>query len=153
MKAAPFSFHRCVFYLSSLSLISQWILQTRTFISSHVVMVVIVLGAPSGKRGDWQWDQIVFSFFASKNGRTTVTECFVFTCLTYRNVQRFRNRSVHELYGLKAVKWAKFLLVLTIPTCWKIKNLWEQNGSTVAHNSHGKRINLTAKRITSRQKE
>ena len=36
-KAAPFSFHRCVFYLSSLSLISQWI-------SSHVVMVVIVLG-------------------------------------------------------------------------------------------------------------
>ena len=36
-KAAPFSFHRCVFYTSSLSLISQWI-------SSHVVMVVIVLG-------------------------------------------------------------------------------------------------------------
>ena len=53
MKAAPFSFHRCVFYLSSLSLISQWILRTRTFISSHVVMVVIVLGAPSGKCGDW----------------------------------------------------------------------------------------------------
>ena len=45
-KAAPFSFHRCVFYLSSLSLISQWI-------SSHVVMVVIVLDAPSGKPGDW----------------------------------------------------------------------------------------------------
>ena len=53
-KAAPFSFHRCEFYLSSLSLISQWILRTRTFIiSSLVVMVVIVLGAPSGKRGDW----------------------------------------------------------------------------------------------------
>ena len=51
-KAALFSFHRCVFYLSSLSLISQRILRTRTFISSHVVMVVIVLGAPSGKRGD-----------------------------------------------------------------------------------------------------
>ena len=33
-KVAPFSFHRCVFYSSSLSLISQWILQTRTFISS-----------------------------------------------------------------------------------------------------------------------
>ena len=52
-KAAPFCFHRCEFYLSSLSLISQWILRTRTFISSHVVMVVIVLGAPRGKRGDW----------------------------------------------------------------------------------------------------
>ena len=51
-KAAPFPFIG-VFYLSSLSLISQWILQTRTFISSHVVKVVIVLGAPSGKRGDW----------------------------------------------------------------------------------------------------
>ena len=51
-KAASFSFHRCVFYLSSVSLISQWICGTRTFISSHVVMVVIVLGAPSGKRGD-----------------------------------------------------------------------------------------------------
>ena len=52
-KAALFSFHQCVFYLSYLSLISQWILRTRTFISSHVVMVVIVLGAPSGKRGGW----------------------------------------------------------------------------------------------------
>ena len=52
-KAAPFSFHQCVIYLSPLSLISQWILRTQTFISSLVVMVVIVLGAPSGKRGDW----------------------------------------------------------------------------------------------------
>ena len=42
-KTAPFSFHRCVFYLSSLSLTSQWILRTQTFISSHVVMLVIVL--------------------------------------------------------------------------------------------------------------
>ena len=43
-KAAPFSFHRCEFHLSSVSLISQWILRIRTFISSHVIMVVIVLG-------------------------------------------------------------------------------------------------------------
>ena len=43
-KAAPFSFHWCVFYSSSVSLIYQWILRIRTFISSHVVMVVIVLG-------------------------------------------------------------------------------------------------------------
>ena len=46
-KAARFSFHRCVFYLSSLSLIPQWILRTRTVISSHVVMVVIELGTSS----------------------------------------------------------------------------------------------------------
>ena len=46
----------------------------------------------------------MFSIFAANNGRTTVTECesFVFTCLTYRNVQRFRNWPVHEFYGLKA---------------------------------------------------
>ena len=66
-KAAPFSFHRCAFYLSSLSLISQWILRTRTFISSHVVMVVIVLGilAENVETGD----EIIF---AANNGRTTV---------------------------------------------------------------------------------
>ena len=52
-KAAPFSFRRCVFYLSSLRLFSQWILRTQTLISSHVVMVVIVLDVPSGKHGDW----------------------------------------------------------------------------------------------------
>ena len=52
-KAATFSFHLCVFYLSSLSLTSQWILRTLTFISFHVVMVVIVLGAPNRKSGDW----------------------------------------------------------------------------------------------------
>ena len=65
-----------------------------------------MLGAPSGKRGDWGWDRIVFSFF---NGRKAVTECesFVFTCLTYRNVQRFRNGPVHEFYGLKASQMSK----------------------------------------------
>ena len=55
-KVAPFSFHRCVYYSSFLNPISQWILWTQTFISSHVVMAVIVLGAPSSKRGDWGWD-------------------------------------------------------------------------------------------------
>ena len=43
-KASPFSFHWCMFYSSSLSLISQWILGTQTFLSSHIVMVLIVLG-------------------------------------------------------------------------------------------------------------
>ena len=34
-------------------------------------------------------------------------ESFVFTCLTYRNVQRFRNGPVHEFYGLKASQMSK----------------------------------------------
>ena len=34
-------------------------------------------------------------------------ESFVFTCLTYKNVQRFRNWSCHEFYGLKASKMSK----------------------------------------------
>ena len=47
----------------------------------------------------------VLVFRRAKNSyRKIVTECesFVFTCLTYRNVQRFRNGPVHEFYGLKA---------------------------------------------------
>ena len=32
---------------------------------------------------------------------------FVFTCLTYRNVQRFRNGPVHEFYGLKPSQMSK----------------------------------------------
>ena len=42
-KASPFSFHRCVFYLSPLSLISKWILRSRTFISSHVVIAGLLI--------------------------------------------------------------------------------------------------------------
>ena len=32
---------------------------------------------------------------------------FVFTCLTYKNVQRFWNGPVHEFYGLKASQMSK----------------------------------------------
>ena len=66
-KAAPFSFHRCAFYSSSVSLISQWILRIRTFIFSLVVMVVIVLGvlAENVETGD---EIKSFSFFAANNG-------------------------------------------------------------------------------------
>ena len=50
----------------------------------------------------------MFSFFAVNNGQTTVnSESFVFTCLTYRNVQRFRNGPVHEFYGLKASQMSR----------------------------------------------
>ena len=50
-KAALFflDFHLCVFYSSPLSLISQWI--PPNSIPFHVVMAVIVLGAPNGKCG------------------------------------------------------------------------------------------------------
>ena len=34
-------------------------------------------------------------------------DSFLFTCLTYRNVQRFRNGPVHEFYGLKASQMSK----------------------------------------------
>ena len=68
-KAAPFSFHRCVFYLSSLSLISQWI-------SSHVVMVVIVLGVLAENMETR--DEIIF---AANNGQTTVAECCILKAL------------------------------------------------------------------------
>ena len=68
-KAAPFYFHRCVFYLSSLSLISQWI-------SSHVVMVVIVLGVLAENMETR--DEIIF---AANNGQTTVAECCILKAL------------------------------------------------------------------------
>ena len=123
-KAAPFSFHRCVFYFSSLRLISQWILRTRTSISSHVVMVVIVLGTPSGKRGDWGWDKIVF--FAANNRRTTVTEC----CLLKALFSLVWHTEIYSVFGMgqsmnsmawKLVKWAKFVLALTNTHMLKIQ--------------------------------
>ena len=71
-----------------------------------------MLGTPSGKvmwRRGMRLNRVMFSFFAANNGRKTVTECesFVFTCLTYRNVQRFRNGPVHEFYGLKPSQMSK----------------------------------------------
>ena len=95
----------CSFSLS-LSLISQWILRTWTFISSHVVLVV-VLGAPSGKCGDGGWDYIVFSFFANNSYKMLHFESFVFTCVKYNYVQHFRNGLIHKFYGLKASQMSK----------------------------------------------
>ena len=154
-KAAPFSFHRCVLYLSSLSLISQWILRTRTFISSHVVMVVIVLGAPSGKRGDW--DEIKS---CSRSSPRTMDECCVLKAL-FSLAWRTKMSSVFgtgqsmNYMAWRLVKLAKFELVLTNTHMLKHQ---ESSGTefqryTVAHNCYGKRINLTVKRKTSRQKE
>ena len=163
-KAAPFSFHRCVFYLSSLSLISKWILRTWTFISSHVVTLSFMVHSarhPSGKRGDWGWDKIVFSFFPANNGWTTVTECCVLKALfllvwhTEMSSVFATGPSMNSM-AWKLVKWAKFVLVLTNTHMLKNRESSEQNFEvTVAHNCHGKKKNLMAKRITrtSRQKK
>ena len=99
------SFHRCVFYLSSLSLISQFNFRTRTFISSHVVMVVIVLGFLAKM---WRLGMRLNRVLVPNNSdRMLRFESFLFNCLTYRNVQHFRNGPVHEFYGLKASQMSK----------------------------------------------
>ena len=114
----------------------------------------------------------MFLFFAANNGRKTVTECesFVFTCLTYRNVQRFRNGPVHDSYGLKASQMSKVhassqeyphveksrifgnrISKVQWPTTVTAKELtsWQKE------KPHGKKNNLMAERITmtSRQKK
>ena len=110
-------------------------------------------------------NRVMFSFFAANNGRKTVTECesFVFTCLTYRNVQRFRNGPVHEFYGLKASQMSKVhassheyphveksgifgtrISKVRWPTTVPAKEL----SSRQKEIPHGKKNNLTAERIT-----
>ena len=65
----------------------------------------------------------MFSFFANNS-----FESFVFTCLTYKNVQRFRNGQVHEFYGLKASQISKVHASShEYPHVEKVKNLHEQN--------------------------
>ena len=90
-------------------------------------------------------------------------ESFVFTCLTYRNVQRFRNGPVHELYGLKASQMSKVcassheyphieksrifgnrISKVRWPTTVTEKELTSRQ----KEKPHGKENNLTTKRIT-----
>ena len=55
-------------------------------------------------------------------------ESFVFTCLVYKYVQRFRNEPVHEFYGLKASQMTRVRASShEYPHVEKIKNLREQN--------------------------
>ena len=114
----------------------------------------------------------MFSFFAANNGRTAVAECesFVFTCLTYRNVQRFRIRPGHEFYGSKASQMSKVhassheyphveksrifgnrISKVLWPTTVTAKELTSRQ----KEKPHGKKNNLTAERIstTSQQKK
>ena len=90
----------------------------------------------------------MFSFFAANNGRTTVTECCVLTCLTYSNVQRFWNGPVHEFYGLKASQMSK------------VRASSHEYPHVEKSRIFGNRISkvrwpttVTAKELTSRQKE
>ena len=84
--------------------------------------------------------------------RTTgeVTECesFVFTCLTYRNVQRFRNGPVHEFYGLKASQMSKVHASShNYPHVEKSRIFGNRISKVRWHTT------VTAKELTSRQKE
>ena len=90
----------------------------------------------------------MFSFFAVNNGQTTVTECCVLTCLTYRNVKCFRNGPVHEFYGLKASQMSK------------VRASSHKYPHVEKSRIFGNRISevqwpttVTAKELTSRQKE
>ena len=95
-------------------------------------------------------------------------ESFVFTCLPYRNVQRFRNGPVHELYGFKASQMSKVcagshkyphieksrifgnrISRVRWPTTVTEKELTSRQKK----NLMAKRKRLMAKRITSRRKE
>ena len=133
-KAASFSFHRRVFYLSSVSLISQWIRGTRTFISSHVVMVGIVLGvlAENVENGDEIKQQ-------------NVTECCVLKAL----FSLFWHTEINSM-ARKLVKWAKFVLVITNTHMLKYQ---ESSGTELRISKVRWPTTVTAKKLTSSQKE
>ena len=96
----------------------------------------------------------MFSFFAANlewtnnSYRMLRFESFVFTCLTYRNVQRFRNGPVHELYGLKASQMSK--------VCASSHEYPHIEKSRIFGNRISKvrwPTTVTEKELTSRQKE
>ena len=61
-------------------------------------------------------------------------ESFVFTCLIYKNVQRFQNGPVQEFYGLKASQMEKLVLVvMNTHILKKIKHLRKQNSKGEAN--------------------
>ena len=62
-------------------------------------------------------------------------ESFVFTCRTYKNVQRFQNGPVLEFYGLKGSQMSKVCASShEYPHVEKNKNLREQNFKGEANN-------------------
>ena len=99
--------------------------------------------------------------------RTNNTECYIHLS-GIQNVQRLQNGPVHEFYGLKASPMSKVrassheyphveksrifgnrILKVRWPTTVTAKELTSRQ----KEKPHGKKNNLTAKRITSLQKE
>ena len=90
-------------------------------------------------------------------------ESFVFTCLTCKNVQRFRNGPVHEFYGLKASQMRKVRASShEYPHIEKSRIFGNRNSKvrwpttvTAKELTSRQKNNLTAKRktTTSRQKK
>ena len=81
-------------------------------------------------------------------------ESFVFTCLTYRNVQCFRNWPVHESYGLKASQMSKVRASsqeYPHPGTHMFKN--EESSGTEFPQRYGGPQLSRQKELTSRQKE
>ena len=156
-KAAPFPFHRCMFYSSSLSLISQWILRTRTFISSHIVMVLIVLGTQRKTQRPGMRLNLRCKQWTNNSYRMLCFESFVFTCLTYRNVQRLWNGPVHEFYGLKTSQMSKVRASSRKYPHVEKSRIFGNRISTKVRQptivTSRNKENLTAERITSHQKE
>ena len=107
-------------------------------------------------------DEIKSCSRSSPRYRMSRFESFVFTCLTYRNVQRFWNGPVHEFYGLKASQMSKVcassheyphlekLRIFGNRISTKVR--WPTTVMAKELTSRHKQ-NLTAKRITSQQKE
>ena len=104
------------------------------------------------------------------NNRMLRFESFVLTCLTYRNAQRFRNGPVHEFYGLKASQMSKVRASSheyphveksrifgnrISKVRWRTTVTAKELTSRQKEKPHGKKNNLTTKRITttSRQKK
>ena len=89
-------------------------------------------GSPSGnwsvKTGDVKLNRVLVLREQQLQNAAFCEESFVFTCLTYKNVQRFRNGPGHEFYGLKASQVSKVRASShEYPHVEKIKNLREQN--------------------------
>ena len=79
-------------------------------------------------------DEIKSRFVLLQNA-ALCKESFGFTCLTFKNVQRFRNRPVHKFFGLKACQMSKVHASShEYPHVEKIKNLREQNFKGEASN-------------------
>ena len=100
-------------------------------------MGVIVPGSPNRKCGNcgWELNCVLVLREQQLQNAAFCKESFVFPCLTYKNVQRFRNRPVHECYGLKASQMCKVRASShEYPDVEKIKNLHEQNFEDEANN-------------------